>query len=170
MASIEISTPLVTTGLGWLTSTIILAWTLSRRSKNWDEAERHQKALYGDPDKHEIGLIQRVADLEEERVDPARLTTFETSLTAVASRVKNMQRALNAHGSDEHVISEGVRKFVAEESVKAQHAAAEARKQILADQEQRFRPSHEDAIVVTRLEPIPRVDPTWSGKKLPPPR
>jgi vacuolar-type H+-ATPase subunit C/Vma6 len=113
MASIEITLPIVTFGATWLMSTVGLSWTLSRRSRAWDESDRHQKALFGDPDKLDVGVVKQLADLKND--------------------VNMVRKALNAYGDSEATVVENVAKRISEVSLKALHDEAEVKKRILAE-------------------------------------
>ena len=120
MASIEITPPLVAMALTWLSSTAALAWTLSRRSKSWDEVgekvERHQKLLYGDPDK-------------------LRVHDVETSAKGFEREVQTLKKSLNAYGADEAAVVDSVHRYLVAVSVKAYHDDMEARRKIIASEQ-----------------------------------
>ena len=126
MASIEITPPLVAMALTWLSSTAALAWTLSRRSKSWDEVgekvERHQKLLYGDPDKLDHGVVLRVHDVE-------------TSAKGFEREVQTLKKSLNAYGADEAAVVDSVHRYLVAVSVKAYHDDMEARRKIIASEQ-----------------------------------
>lgn len=126
MASIEITPPLVAMALTWLTSTIGLAWTLSRRSKLWDEVgekvDRHQKLLYGDPDKLDHGVVLRIHDLE-------------TVSKGFERDVHTLKKSLNAYGADDAAAVESVTKHIVALAVKGYQDEVEARRKILAQEQ-----------------------------------
>jgi hypothetical protein len=150
VAAIELSAPLAATAVGWLLSTIVATWALARRSKNWDDAESHETALYGH--KGEPGLIQRFKTLEEHRVQ-----AIEDALEALAERVKLLINALDAHGSGAHQIGENVRKKMREQAQEAYREIESQRRRLLADQSSRFevRPKSSFVVVEEEEDPFP---------------
>lgn len=146
MAAIEITPYLLFTTGGWLVSMLVATWAVSRRSKSWDEAESHQLTLYGDPKKGELGLVQKNKQLEE-------------AVEALTKQIKWLKSALNAHGSDEHVIAAGVIRTIVEH---AQSAAT--RRAIIDEQNERFaldEAQERPALLPkpTRRPLVPRIDP-----------
>lgn len=142
MAAIEITPYLVFSAGGWLISMLVATWAMSRRSKNWDEAESHQLALYGDPKKGELGLVQKNKQLED-------------AVEALTKQVKWLKSALNAHGSDEHVIVAAVQRTIAEH---AHEVATVARRQLIEEQNERF-------VIVEEATERPALGPRPTGRR-----
>jgi len=151
MAAVEITPYLVFSAGGCLISMLVATWALSRRSRSWDDSESHQLALYGDPKKGELGLVQKNKQLED-------------TVEALAKQLKSLKSALNAHGSDEHIIVAAVQRTIADH---AHEAATAARRHLIEEQNERFviveeaeRPALGPRPTGRRQLPIvPRVDP-----------
>ncbi len=62
--SIEITPGLIATAVGWISSSLMAAWTLSRRSKQWDEVEDVLAAVFGDRKTGQKGLASKHDDLQ----------------------------------------------------------------------------------------------------------
>lgn len=134
MSTIEITIPLVVTGGGWFTTTLVMVWALSRKAQNWDDAESHEKTLYGNPREGKAGVVQQVAALEN-------------SVLELSTKVRNLTHALEAHGSGEHQVAEGVKRKIREHVVAVYDEVTKARKSLIAEQTGRF-----GAVTVVRTD------------------
>lgn len=158
---------LIIAAVAWLVSLLAATWALSRRSKNWDDAEDHHLTLYGDLREEKPGLVQQFKQLQD-------IVSNNTK------HIRSLKKALNAHGSEEHVIVEAVAQKIADEAWRVQEeAASAARKKLIEDQNARFHtPAHGMVIdveqpvdasprrpalgprpTVPRRNPVPRIDP-----------
>ncbi len=150
MSAIEITLPLAVTGGGWFLTTITMVWALSRKTQNWDDAESHEKTLYGNPREGIAGVVQRVASLED-------------AVGELTTKVKLLVNALDAHGSGEHQITEGVRRKIREHASAVYEEVIKARKAVIAEQTGRFHtpalPPRDDTFVKNVLGAIEEDDP-----------
>ncbi len=64
--SIEITPGLIAAAVGWISSSLMAAWTLSRRSKQWDEVEDVVTAVFGDRKTGQKGLVSKHDDLQSD--------------------------------------------------------------------------------------------------------
>lgn len=194
MASIEVTPALVFTALSALGSLLAATWAVSRRSRDWDEVEKHRRQLYGDPENHKKGLIDQYNDLH--RVihgDPdarvagiiTRLETVESAaemdalrnaVTAVSNQMKIIMRALGARGSGEHDMILAVQAHMRKHAVDAAARASIhlARRRIIADQEARLlgEPLDDSAFAETIIAAIAEEEPPRSEDvtpQVPPP-
>lgn len=106
--SFELTPALILTSLGALSSLLVATWALSRRSRDWDEAERLRKLIDGEPDKEKAGLLRELHELRT-RVIPE----LQDAVATVTSHVRWLKYGLGAHGSEEHVVIAAVRDSIA---------------------------------------------------------
>ncbi len=104
MATIELTLPVMVTGSGWLISMLVNVWVVSRKTQGWDTAEDHEKTLYGNPREGVPGLVQKVQTLENLVSEHSKIMKFTLS-------------ALNARGSGEHQIAEGVNRMIHDHAI-----------------------------------------------------
>lgn len=154
-ASIELTTPLIGMAAAWFTSTVALIWALSRKSQIWDNSENHEQTLYGNPREGKHGLVQKVE-------------TLENVVEEAVSKLKLLSSALDAHGSGEHQIVEGVKRKIREHASALYEEIAKNRRALIAEQTGRF---HAVARTPMQVEAIEEDDPfaRHSEPRLPPP-
>lgn len=88
---------LVMTVGGWAASAVMLVWVTSRRSKIWDDAEKHDKTLYGDNSNDKPGLVSIVKSLEKQSNDDHDL-------------LESLVHALQAYGHTPEEMGRNVRR------------------------------------------------------------
>lgn len=104
---IEVTPALLATAVGWIVSSVTAAWTLSRRSKQWDEIEDVIYVVFGDRKMAIKGLQQKYLDLlDDVEEDHAKLRGLLRALDAnaadeqsVEDAVRNKIRSLSFHGA-----------------------------------------------------------------------
>lgn len=138
-SSIELTPAVLLSAGSALVSLLVATWALSRRSKGWDEAERLRLIIEGDPLSHDEhakkGLSRQLEDMRTRD-----LPTLRDAVTAMTTIMRWIRKGLNAHGSDEYTVVEGVRKSIIEAaSIEAKRLdALRARRALIRDQEQRM--------------------------------
>lgn len=193
MATIDISPALVFTALSALGSLLAATWAVSRRSRDWDEVEKHRKVLFGEPEnkKHGLieqilvhdaalhgddskktaGLVERVKELES----GTRVAQLEKTAEQVAYQMKIIMQALGAKGSGEHDMIVAIQSNLEQHAAKtaAKTAIQLARRRVIADQEARLHELDDTQFVDTVLaeiqdepDPFPRVEHAEPPKRL----
>lgn len=184
MATIEVSPALILSALGALGSLLAATWAVSRRSRDWDEVEKHRKVLFGEPENKRHGLIEQVVEHDaalhgdETKKSPglvervvalesgARITQLEEAVTQAAFQMKVIMRALGAKGSGEHDMIVAIQSHLEQQAAKtAAHTAVQiARRRIVADQEARLHERDDTQFVETILAEIAEVPESLSDE------
>lgn len=94
--SIEVTPLLFATAVGWIVSSVTAAWTLSRRSKIWDEVEDVIYVVFGDRKMGVKGLQQKYLDLLDDVEEDH-------------GKLRGLLRALDANAADEQSVEDAVR-------------------------------------------------------------
>lgn len=105
---IEVTPALIAIAVGWLASSATAAWTLSRRSKQWDEIEDVIFVVFGDRKTATKGLQQKYLDLLDDMVEDR-------------AKIRGLLRALDANAADEQSVEDAVRAKI--KAITAQHLA-----------------------------------------------
>lgn len=106
---IEVTPALFASAVGWLVSSVIAVWTLSRRSKQWDEIEDVVFVMFGDRKTATKGLQQKHYDLLDDVLEDR-------------AKLRGLLRALDAHAADEQSVESAVRAKLRSIACTAQHA------------------------------------------------
>ncbi len=94
--SIEVTPALIATAVGWFASSVMATWTLSRRSRLWDETEDVIYVVFGDRKTSVKGLQQKFDDLHKEVLEDH-------------AKMRGLLRALDANAADEQGVEQAVR-------------------------------------------------------------
>lgn len=120
--TVEITVPLALGLFSALSSMFLATWALSRRSRDWDKAEQLEVVVItGDPKTGKKSIVRELEDLRDHDLPEIRNALNET-----VRQLKILKLALNAHGSDEHVVVEAVERMI--QSAAQQAASAEYEK------------------------------------------
>lgn len=114
--TIDITPGLIATAVGWASSSLMAAWILSRRSKQWDEVEDVVTALFGDRKSKEKGLILKFEELEKEHQE------LKQEYGVTRSLLNGALRAMHANFSTEKEVETAV-KFALEQILRAKCVA-----------------------------------------------
>lgn len=93
---IEVTPALIAIAVGWFASSATAVWTLSRRSKQWDEIEDVIFVVFGDRKTATKGLQQKYLDLLDDMVEDR-------------AKMRGLLRALDANAADEQSVEDAVR-------------------------------------------------------------
>lgn len=137
--SVELTPAFLLSAGSALVSLLVATWALSRRSKGWDDGERLRLIVEGNPASHDEyekkGLKREVEDLRKHE-----LPTMQDAIVAATTVMRWIRKGLNAHGSDEMTVVDGVRRSIIEmANIEAKRLdAMRARRALIRDQEARM--------------------------------
>jgi hypothetical protein len=124
------------------------------------------RAVFGSAPFKEVGVVEKVGDLERDRALHAEQAKKHGELLA------DVVRGFDVMGSGEHALAKAIRaKIGGGGSSGEDDAAATARRQLIAEQEQRFDTGRRAPVTPYRVDrPDPRAEPVSEPPPLPPKR
>lgn len=106
--TVEITIPLALGLFSALSSMLLATWALSRRSRDWDKAEQLEIiVVLGDPKTGKKSIIRELEELHTHTLPEMR-----DAIGECVRQLKILKTALNAHGSDEHIVIEAVERVI----------------------------------------------------------